>query len=62
MLVNFVTLLSKRWSREIETDQTPSKLLLAILSIVQAHYLFIAFGPRFLKPMSYSYVAGMQSG
>lgn len=61
-LINFVTILSRRWSREIEGDQVGSKLLLAVFSIVHAHYLYIALGPRFKKPMSYAYVAGMQSG
>ena len=61
-LINFVIILSKRWSREVETDYTGSKLLLAIFSLFHAHYLYIAFGPRFEKPMSYDYVAGMQSG
>ena len=59
LLINFVSLLSRRWSREYDSDQIGSKLLLAIFSLFQGHYLFIAFGPRFEKPMSYAYVAGM---
>ena len=62
LLINFVNLLSRRWSPEVQGDQVGSKLLLALFSMIQAHYLYIAFGPRFQKPMSYAYVAGMQSG
>ena len=61
LLINFVSILSRRWSREHDSDQMGSKLLLAMLSLIQCHYLYIAFGPRFEKPMSYAYVAGMQS-
>ena len=61
LLINFVSILSRRWSREIETDEIGSKLMLATLSLIHSHYLYIAFGPRFKKPMSYAYVAGMQS-
>ncbi len=46
----------------MESDETGSKLLLAVLSMIQGHYLFIAFGPRFERPMGYNYVAGMQGG
>ena len=61
LLINFVSILARRWSREYEGDQMGSKVGLAMLSLLQAHYLYIAFGPRFEKPMSYAYVAGMQS-
>ena len=61
LAINFVSILSRRWCRDLETDEMPSKLILAVLSLLHSHYLFIAFGPRFKKPMSYAYVAGMQS-
>jgi len=59
LAINFVSILSRRWSREIETDEMMSKLLLAIFSLIHSHYLYISLGPRFKKPMSYAYVAGM---
>lgn len=61
LLINFVSLLSKRWTRgdQENQDHTAEKLLLALLSMFQAHYLWIALGPRFKSPMSYAYVAGM---
>ena len=60
-VINFVSILARRWNSESERDHVGSKLLLAIFSLFHAHYLFIAFGPRFSIPMSYAYVAGMQS-
>lgn len=33
LLINFVLILSKRWSLQVESDETPSKLLLAVFSL-----------------------------